>query len=101
MYWPFLVCDINLIKSSTTLFQTGKGVPIIVPHAWRDLLKYVTDPTVRRESGILSENKYIFAASRKSICAVFNFENNYIDRTILKLEKHYKIDGAEEKEYYA
>ena len=51
----------------TNFFQTGKGVPVLVPQAWRQMLSYLVDPEVRRGAQITPDNKYIFAASRKCL----------------------------------
>lgn len=42
-------------------FQTGRGVPVLIPEECSPALTFLTNPVVREKSGIRSTNTYIFA----------------------------------------
>jgi len=50
-------------------YQTGKGtdhlVPVIFPQECIKAMKYLTDKSVRLETGVHPENPYIFAPTQK------------------------------------
>ena len=65
------------------MFQTGRGVPVIVPPQAKEALAFVCDPKNRQRAGVSSDNPYIFAlpgkiafyfglAKHKSFFALFN-----------------------------
>ena len=51
-------------------FQTGKGkdhlVPVFFPMETHRAIKYLMDPNIRTEAGVLEANKYMFAATKGS-----------------------------------
>jgi len=52
-------------------FQTGRGVPVIIPSDARDTLQFLADSDVRKKAGILRDNPYLFANNGKQFLLCF------------------------------
>lgn len=46
-------------------WQTGRGVPLLVPEECQEVLSYLASAVTRRAAGISPSNPYMFPASRK------------------------------------
>ncbi|XP_057296083.1 uncharacterized protein LOC130629325 isoform X2 [Hydractinia symbiolongicarpus] len=62
--------DQLLVDTIKISYMTGKGnnhiVPVLIPPDTIDALKKLADPDIRSDVGILPDNNYLFASTRKS-----------------------------------
>ena len=47
-------------------FQTGRGVPVLIPNETKEVLNYLSNPIARIKANIKPENPYMFANTGKS-----------------------------------